>query len=73
MGGIELDIMTKVKGLDEIGFNKCFEFASIADLDGINVPFLHVNHLMQAKEASGRPQDLLDLEKLRSILNLRNK
>jgi predicted nucleotidyltransferase len=73
VGGIELDIMTRVKGLDEIGFKECFEFASIADLDGIKVPFLHINHLMQAKEASGRPQDLLDLEKLRTILDLRNK
>lgn len=71
VGGIELDIMTKVKGLNEIGFDECYQYASIADLDGIMVPFLHINHLIQAKEAAGRPRDLADIEQLKAIINLK--
>jgi hypothetical protein len=71
VGGIEIDIMTKVKGLNEIGFNECFKYASMADLDGVMVPFLHINHLIQAKEAAGRPQDIADIEKLKAIIDLK--
>ena len=38
--GIELDIMTEMKGLEKIPFHECFYMASIADLEGIKVPFL---------------------------------
>ncbi|MCU0405098.1 MAG: hypothetical protein MUE99_11180 [Chitinophagaceae bacterium] len=68
IGGIEIDIMTRVKGLDEIGFNECYQFASLADLNGIIVPFLHINHLIKSKEAVGRPQDIADIEQLKAIL-----
>lgn len=71
VGGIEIDIMTRVKGLDEIGFKACFEYASIADLDGVMVPFLHINHLILAKEAAGRPRYIADVEKLKAILDLK--
>src|SRR6201986_3208686 len=32
---IELDIMTSMKGVEDMTFAQCFEKASIADLDGI--------------------------------------
>lgn len=70
IGGVELDIMTKVKGLDEIGFDNCQALASIANLEGILVPFLHINHLIKAEEASARIQDLADIDKLKKIYNL---
>ena len=34
-GGIELDIMTSMKGLENISFSECLSLASIADLEGV--------------------------------------
>lgn len=45
--------------------------ASKSDLDGIIVPFLHINHLIQNKKAVNRPKDQVDviyLEKIKKIL-----
>jgi hypothetical protein len=68
--GIELDIMTSMKGLENISFTDCLEMASIADLEGIRVPFLHINHLIANKKIVNRPKDQIDvieLEKIRMI------
>jgi len=47
---IELDIMTNMKGLESISFLDCLNLASIANLDGIEVPFLHINQLIANKK-----------------------
>src|SRR5579863_4562042 len=68
--GIELDIMTSMKGLESIAFNECLNMASIADLEGVKVPFLHINHLIENKKMVNRPKDQIDvieLEKIRKI------
>jgi len=70
VGGIELDIMTQMKGLEDHSFEECLSMASIADLEGVHVPFLHINHLIQNKKVVNRPKDQVDvieLEKIRSI------
>lgn len=36
---IELDIMTQMKGLEDYTFNDCFNIASIAELEGLLIPF----------------------------------
>src|ERR1700678_3427580 len=56
-GGIELDIMTNMKGLENISFDECLEMASIADLEGVRVPFLHISHLIENKKIVNRPKD----------------
>lgn len=69
-GGIELDIMTTMKGLKDLPFGECLDMASIADLEGIKVPFLHINHLIENKKILNRPKDqvdVLELEKIRKI------
>lgn len=69
--GIELDIMTSMKGLEHLSFSQCLALANIANLDGIPVPFLHINHLIENKKVVNRPKDQLDvleLEKIRKIL-----
>jgi len=69
-GGIELDIMTNMKGLEGIAFSECLNKASIADLEGVKVPFLHINHLIENKRIVNRPKDQIDvieLEKIRKI------
>jgi predicted nucleotidyltransferase len=70
--GIVLDIMTSMKGLENKSFDECFEKARVADLDGILVPFLHINDLLANKKAVARPKDQLDvieLEKIKKYLD----
>jgi hypothetical protein len=68
--GIQLDIMLDMKGLEQYSFDECFQVASKADIDGVIVPFLHINHLIQNKKAVNRPKDQIDviyLEKIKQI------
>ena len=65
--GFKLDIMTSVKGLEEIGFEECYNFAVMAEIEGVMVRFLHYNHLITGKKATGRPKDLLDIAELEKI------
>lgn len=71
-GGLVLDIMTSMKGLEGKSFEECLNKARIADLDGVRVPFLHMNDLLANKKAVGRPKDQLDvleLEKIKKYLD----
>jgi predicted nucleotidyltransferase len=70
-GGLILDIMTSMKGLEHQSFEECLEKASIADLDGIKVPFLHINDLILNKKAVFWPKDQLDLLELEKICSIR--
>jgi hypothetical protein len=70
---IELDIMTKMKGLEDYTFDECINIASIADLDGIIVPFLHINQLITNKKAVNRPKDQIDVLELEKIKKIRDK
>jgi hypothetical protein len=69
---IELDIMTKMKGLEHHTFDECINIASIADLDAILVPFLHINQLIVNKKAVNRPKDQIDVLELEKIKKLRD-
>jgi predicted nucleotidyltransferase len=70
---IELDIMTEMKGLDGHTFDECLDMASIADLDGTQVPFLHINQLIANKKAVNRPKDQIDVLELERIKTLRDE
>jgi len=65
--GIILDIMTTMKGLEDKTFDECYNKARVADLEGIKVPFLHLNDLIVNKKALGRPKDQLDVLELEKI------
>ncbi len=67
--GFELDIMTYIKGFDESRFDELSNNASIAEINSVKIPFLHINYLIEAKKASGRTRDILDLEELIKIRN----
>ena len=69
--GFKLDVMTSVKGLENIGFEECYNYAVIAEIENIHVKFLHLNHLIICKKATGRPKDLLDIEELEKIKRLK--
>lgn len=69
--GLRLDILVNMKGLEGCSFDECMEMASIADIDGVKVPFLHINQLIANKKAVNRLKDQLDvieLERIRKIL-----
>ena len=70
------NIMIDMKGLEEYGFDDCLKVAQKADIEGIIVPLLHINHPMQNKKAVNRPKDQLDviyLEKSNKSLKKKNK
>lgn len=50
--------------------------ASIAEIDDIKVPFLHINHLIANKKAVNRPKDQMDviyLDKIKKCLDEKAK
>lgn len=68
---IELDIMTSMKGLEGYTFDECLQMASIADIEGVTIPFLHINQLIANKKAVDRPKDQIDVAALEQIKKLR--
>jgi hypothetical protein len=60
---VAIDIMISVLGLN---FNECFEKAIYFEDDDLQIRTIHINDLIDAKKASGRPKDLDDLENLNS-------
>lgn len=65
--GFEIDLMTYAAGLPADRFAECFEAASVAEISGISVRFLHINHLIQSKEVANRPKDQIDVIELKRI------
>jgi len=65
--GFELDTMTSLKGFDQIRFDECYAMAPEAFVENIPVKFMHINQLIEAKKASGRMKDLMDLEKIKKL------
>jgi hypothetical protein len=65
--GLKLDIMVEMKGLEGYSFNECYQQATIADIENINIPFLHINQLIANKKAVNRPKDQIDVMELEKI------
>jgi len=66
-----LDILTEMKGLENYSFEECLQMASIADIEGVPIPFLHLNQLIANKKAVDRPKDQIDVMALEEIKKLR--
>jgi predicted nucleotidyltransferase len=66
-----IDILTDMKGLENYTFDECLEMASIADIDNVKIPFLHLNQLIENKKTVNRPKDQLDVLMLDEIRKLR--
>ncbi|MEP7254087.1 MAG: hypothetical protein ABI683_16950 [Ginsengibacter sp.] len=58
---VRIEIMTAVKGL---AFNETHNQSQLYNEDGLQIIFIHLNHLLQAKKAAGRFRDLDDIEQL---------
>lgn len=58
---VRIDLLTSIDGVD---FESSFERRVEISLDGLTMPFLSLADLRRNKAASGRPQDLADLDAL---------
>jgi len=58
---VRIEISTTISGVD---FDECFAEKVLADMDGVQVNLISLNHLKINKKASGRHQDLADLDNL---------
>jgi hypothetical protein len=47
--------------------------ATIADIDDVQIPVLHINHLIAHKKALNRPKDQLDVIYFEKIRQLRGR
>jgi predicted nucleotidyltransferase len=66
---LRLDIMTSVKGLENISFEQLLEKAHIVEINGVQVYFLDYESLIIAKRAANRLKDQLDIEELEKLNN----
>lgn len=73
INGMPLDILSDMKGLEGYSFDECLEMASIANIESILVPFLHINQLIENKKVVNRPKDQIDVLALEEIRRLREK
>jgi len=58
---VRVDILTSIKGLD---FDAAFRRSVVTEYAGVPTRVLSLLDILAAKRAAGRPQDLLDAEKL---------
>ncbi|MFD0764852.1 hypothetical protein ACFQZI_08295 [Mucilaginibacter lutimaris] len=66
--GLWLDAVTTVSGFDGQTFNHCLSSAAIADINGVNVPFLHLHQLLTNKKAMNRAKDHIVIEALEKCI-----
>ncbi len=71
--GIELDILGNMKGLEQLSFDECLKMASVANLEDVAIPFLHINHLIENKKVVNRPKDRIDVIELEKIRKIRDE
>lgn len=71
--GINLDLMSDIKGFTSEKFEECYEMSSIQLLDEVPIRFLHYNHLIEAKKAAGRPKDILDIRELERLKDIKDR
>jgi len=51
-----------------VPFSELWTAASVVDIGGHEVHIASIRHLIQLKEAAGRPQDRADIDRLRAML-----
>jgi len=64
---LRIDIMMSIPG---IGFEEAWKNREVFELDDLKIPFISRSDLIRAKEASGRPQDKIDIDKLKKAEQL---
>ncbi len=62
----KIDFLTRI---NLITYDEADAQKIMADVDGLQVPFLHMNHLILSKLNTGRAKDKADVEMLQKIAN----
>lgn len=65
--GMYADLMTEIPGLNPNDFDEHYSMATIQEVKGVKMRYIHFDHLIQNKKATGRPKDLLDVQELERI------
>lgn len=65
--GIYADLMTDVPALDEAPFDYYYNMTTIDQIEDYEIRYLHYNHLLENKLATGRAKDILDVQELKRI------
>ena len=65
-----IDILTSVDGIE---FENSIHQSSVLEVDGVNIHLIGIHNLIENKIASGRLQDLADVEKLQALLKEQGK
>ena len=58
---VRIELATTISG---VNFNDCFAQRLVAEIDGVKTNIISLAHLKINKNASGRHQDIADIEKL---------
>lgn len=66
----KIDFMTHISGVQ---FDEAWKLKTVATLDNVDVPFIHLKHLIISKLSTGRAQDKVDVEQLQKIQSLKSK
>jgi hypothetical protein len=59
---LRVDIMMSIPG---VKFEEAWKNRAAVELDDLKIPFISRSDLIRAKEASGRPQDRIDIDRLK--------
>ena len=64
---LRVDIMMPIPGVE---FEEAWKNREVVELDNLKIPFISRSDLIRAKEASGRPQDKIDIDRLKEAEQL---
>ncbi len=64
---VRIDIIMNLIGLS---FGECWERKHVAQVDNMPVNFVAIKDLIKNKEVSGRPMDLVDVERLKKRIEI---
>jgi hypothetical protein len=62
--GMYADLMTEIPGLSKEEFDKQYELAVKDEVNSVPIRFIHYNHLIQNKKATGLPNDSFNVQEL---------
>jgi hypothetical protein len=67
---IRVDFLTKISG---IAFEEAYQQKVIGEINGLQIPVLHLNHLILSKISNERTKDKMDVEELQKIMRINKK
>ena len=66
----KIDFVTRINLVE---YEEADKMKIVADMDGVKIPFLHINHLILSKINTGRLKDQADIEELQKVQQAKNK